>query len=184
MYSAFQVAYFCGDGKQVIACKSNKDAGQDYDDNYNNDAAPLMAQNKTFEQMLYKTPWAGLPFLMQLLAVYGYEPVRNMHRRFRERKANNSDTLCTPYTSKYDQYDAVYETWSEMTGQDLTAHFDKYRIQLSSAVRQRVAAKNYPQPSVDISSVKIPVGTPLTWKTNGAVPRYALQPFKNFADAQ
>lgn len=88
-----------------------------------------------------------------------------MHRRFREQYANDSDPMCRG--DKQGKIDAVYETLTEMVGFDLTAHFDTYRIPLTDAFRQRVAAKAYPQPAVSVSSVVVNVGDTIGWVPDG-----------------
>lgn len=172
MYSGFNIAYFYGDGAYI-------EQDRDLTPMYNDITLPFLAANMTYPQMLNNTAWSVLPFWFQMFSVIGYEPARFMHRKLREKFVDPSDTTCTgPDSGKYD---AVYELLCQYSALDLTKHFDTYGVPLSTAVRQRVAAKNYPQPSVDISKVVVKEGLRLTWKTN---PSYALPAFKTVADAQ
>lgn len=105
-----------------------------------------------------------------------------MNKRFRKRFLDPSDKLCRG--DNLGKIDAVYETLCEMTGHDLTTHFDFYRIPISKGARKAVAARNLAKPMVNISAVEIAVGTPLSWRASGKAPSYALPPFKSFLDAQ
>jgi hypothetical protein len=184
VYAAFSQAYFCGDGKHALACKEDpKDFVA-----MQNEAATKLAAGKGYLQLYAEgDPWTPLVFWLQITATFGYEPIRKMHRRFREMIVDPNDTVCKDDYStsgKAAQIDAAYEIMSEMTGTDLTKHWDNYKLPLSDAVRQRVAAKKYAQPKVDVSQVKISVGTPFTWKPSGSQPSYALPPFKKIPEAQ
>jgi hypothetical protein len=182
IYTAFTLAYFCGNQTIAVACKSQLDAGEDLQLKFDTHTKPALAAGMPYQQMYSESAWAPLGFWMQLIATFGYEPIRNMHRRMREMLVSPLDTVCNGRGPA--KFDAVYEILCETTGYDLTAHFDKYKVAISSLARKRVASKNYKQPLVDISIASLAVGTPFTWNPQGPTPSYALSPFSSFADAQ
>jgi hypothetical protein len=179
IYSAFAQSYFCGEGNHSLACKQDP---KDFEAMQNLAVTEIAAGKKYLEMVHAENNGPALVFWLQLTATFGFEPIRKMHRRFREMIVDPNDTVCKGDTDV--QFDAVFEILCEITDTDLTKHFKTYKVPITPTVYERVAAKKYAQPKVDLSYVKLPVGTPLTWKPFGPAPAYALPAFSKFQDAQ
>jgi len=176
IYTAFTLSYFCGDEKYATACK---ELTVDLTEKYTKETIPALAAGKSYEEMYNESAWSPLAFWIQLIQVFGYNPIRKMHRRFREMIVDPVDKVCRG--DKFDKFDATYEILCETTTSDLTKHFDTYKIPLSDEVRKRVAAKKYPQPPVNISKEMVHAGIGLAWVVQ---PSYALAPFSSIVEAQ
>ncbi|NMG07122.1 M60 family metallopeptidase [Brasilonema sp. UFV-L1] len=92
--------------------------------------------------------WGKLVFLMQIKHAFpeGWDIYKELNKRYRELSANEVAQLKDDQAKR----DKFYILMSDITGHDLTSHFDKWAIGLSSAARQTVQNMNLPQPSQNI----------------------------------
>ena len=87
--------------------------------------------------------WEQLIFQMQMIYGLpgGWDNYRQAMRTLRELPEARRQQICA---SPQQQWDIWYEVMSQVSGQNLAPHFDRYRVPLSNDVRQRVNALNLP----------------------------------------
>jgi hypothetical protein len=92
--------------------------------------------------------WDKLIFFMQLKYAFpqkGWTLYRDLYRAFR---ALPADELKSITSSSQLQWDKQFELMSQVSGYDLTEHYQKWGVPISSAAIARVAAKGLPKPSL------------------------------------
>jgi len=73
----------------------------------------------------------------------GWDIFRQLHRRYRELPAGEQAAICA---SRQRQTDTLYELLSDITGHDLTGHFQHWGVPISADAIARVKARALPLP--------------------------------------
>ncbi|MDN0075431.1 M60 family metallopeptidase [Crenobacter sp. SG2303] len=87
-----------------------------------------------------------LVFLAQLRYAFpeqGWDIFRQLNRRYRELPAGEQAAICV---SRQRQTDTLYELLSDITGHDLTMHFQRWGVPISADAIARVKARSLPLP--------------------------------------
>lgn len=97
--------------------------------------------------------WEKLIFQMQM--IYGlpghWDNYRNALRQLRELPEDRRSQICN---SEQAQWDIWYEVMSEVSGYDLTDHFNTWQVPISPEAIGRVEALGLPNPPTDLSQVR------------------------------
>ncbi|GGD69779.1 M60 family metallopeptidase [Lacimicrobium alkaliphilum] len=116
-------------------------------------ASAISRLNDNFSFATDANVWDKLVFLMQIkhaLTDTGWDMFRQLNRRFRELDTQQQQAICATDQASFDK---TFELLSEITGYDLTQHFQTWGVDVSEQSYKKVADMALPQPPIDISSV-------------------------------
>ncbi len=96
--------------------------------------------------------WERLVFLMQIKHALpqGWSLYQQLNRHFRELPQSEADAICANGQRQWDEF---YIHMSRLSGHDLTGHFEKWTIPVSTGAKAEVAALGLPAPASPVWQV-------------------------------
>jgi len=96
-----------------------------------------------------------LIFLVQIKHLVGWEPYKKIYQSYRNITDKEESEKCSSDQTKLDFF---YTKISEVAKVDFTEHFESWKLPISQEAKQAVSARNYSQPTHNVSRLVCDVG--------------------------